>query len=581
MPVQLPPDTALAEFLGPTTRHTRRIEIYEQDGITRWSKDDGRSRLKSGSVSVDYDRDERRSIDLVLNNSDGALINAPGEFWYDKIIKVFRGVEILGKDRPPKILVIADGGDNTGIPQAFREAMSAKGFGDIRINPLATSVADLIGYEIIVGINSTNSVRNQLLEDAYALGYAVITLGTTTVANFGTDVFGSGATDETVTFTSSSQIIKPISASHQISTGWTPFFLTSLGEDDFDADLPVVATPPDDFVTVAETDDGEQLISVKDSGNRKWIMFHGPIYADIFTQPQFRNFLATAFGYLNPVSTLDSWETQIGEFMIDRISESHFPHEMKITGRDYAKKCLNSKYLHATQFDAGEVLDEVISSIAGAAGIVKRLIPSTGIEIGRDFYFDADTSRWAAMKELATAYNYELFFDATGYLVMRPYHDPATSSPSITLQTGREGQLASYDKSTSDTSIYNVIIVLGESSDSDVLPVYAVARNDDLDSPTSTIELGERVYRYSSSFIETEEQAQELADSWLAIYAMEDFELSFESLMLPWLEVGDIIGWVDPNPAPGDPSSFLLSTLTIPLTLEPMSGSAKRMTVVS
>ena len=39
MPVTIPPVEALEKFLGPTTRHTRRVEIYEADGETRWEKD--------------------------------------------------------------------------------------------------------------------------------------------------------------------------------------------------------------------------------------------------------------------------------------------------------------------------------------------------------------------------------------------------------------------------------------------------------------------------------------------------------------------------------------------------------------
>src|SRR5688572_3503030 len=54
--------------------------------------------------------------------------------------------------------------------------------------------------------------------------------------------------------------------------------------------------------------------------------------------------------YYTVNGVLREWETQIGEFMIDQISEDYFPDEIKITGRDYAKKCLVSKLSNSMSF---------------------------------------------------------------------------------------------------------------------------------------------------------------------------------------------------------------------------------------
>lgn len=86
-----PPPEALAAILGPATQVVRRLAVYEQDGSTlyRGHEDVG---LLDGSVSVDYARAERRTAQFTLENKDGSLVHEPGEFWYDKIIKVWRGV---------------------------------------------------------------------------------------------------------------------------------------------------------------------------------------------------------------------------------------------------------------------------------------------------------------------------------------------------------------------------------------------------------------------------------------------------------------------------------------------------------
>lgn len=367
------PTAAEAAFLAAITRHTRRVDIYQADGTTPWLLD---APTIDGSVSVDYERDERRSFDLTFDNSDGAVSYSPSGFWYDKIIKAYRGVR-----------------------------------------------------------------------------YSV-----------------SGVTT--------------------------------------------------------------------------------------------------------------TWETQIGEFMIDGLKEANFPTTVAVSGRDYVKKMLTSKFIAATGFNQGASLDATINTIAANAGIsgVKRNIPPTGEVLGKDFIFDRGTSRWEACKQMADAYGYELFFDATGVLVMRPFLDPSSAALSYTFKTGIAGNLVTYDKTVSDGRLYNHIVVSGEGTD--IIPVYAEARNDNPASPTNIALIGDRLYQYTSSFITTVQQAQDVADSYLAIHSLQEYSFNFSSLMLPWLEVGEIVGFQDPKITVTQPDRFLLSSLSIPLGLGSMGGTGKRVTVL-
>lgn len=364
---------AEAAFLAPVTRHTRRVDIYEADGTTLWLPS---ANTIGGSVTVDYGRDERRAFDAVFDNTDGALDYSPSGFWYDKIVKIFRGVR----------------------------------------------------YEV----NGTPT----------------------------------------------------------------------------------------------------------------------------------------------------TWETQVGEFMIDKLDEDDFPQTVSVSGRDYTKKMLASKFVAATGFNAGASLDATINTIAAAAGIPanKRFIPPTGKVLGRDFIFERGVERWKAVKEMADAYGYELFFDGTGTLVMREYLDPSTSPLIYTLKTGPDGNLVKYKKSVSDGRLYNHVVVAGESSDT--IPVWAEARNDNPASPTNIDLIGDRLYQYVSAFITTVAQAQAVADRFLSIHSLQEYDFNFSSLMLPWLEVGEIIQFIDPKAAETQPDRFLLSTLSIPLALGPMTGTGKRVTIL-
>lgn len=575
MPVTIPPASAIREFLGATTRHTRRVEIYESDGSTRWAKDI-KARLVGGQVTVDYSREERRAIDLTLSNTDGVLVNAPGGFWYDKIIKVYRGVEVREPARLPKVLIIADATGTDLAATRFKSVLLSLGFGDVRINTIASNYSiDIAPYDIIVGLGG-GAGKGALLKQAYQSGKSVFAYGSSALT-FLTSTFGAAVTSS-VAFTSSE--VTALSITHPVALGW-PAFPVKIGN--YSPGVAKVTNP--EYVAIANATStlaGATAIGAMNEpsqGGRAVVMNWHPTPLSL-GDVNFAEFLRVAFSWLNTVIPLRSWEVQIGEFMIDRISESHYPHNVKVTGRDYTKKCLLSKFTQATQFATGQKLETLIGTIAGAAGITKRLLPATGILVGKTFFFERGIDRWSAMKDIANAYNYEIFFDATGYLVLRPYADPALTAPSVYIETGPDGIVASYEKSTTDTRIYNHILVTGESSDANILPVWAEAKNESPTSPTSIQDIGDRVYEYTSSFIQTKVQAQQVADSFLAVHSLEEFELSFTSLLLPWLEAGDIMGWIDPNPAPGDPNAFLISSLTLPLELGPMSGLGKRVTNV-
>lgn len=272
------------------------------------------------------------------------------------------------------------------------------------------------------------------------------------------------------------------------------------------------------------------------------------------------------------------YQTQLGEFVIDNLKEKRFPKEISVSGRDYTKKMLLSKFIAATNFVAGTAPETLIRDIAANAGIFKINLATTGQVTGSDIFFDRGTSRWEACKQIADAFNCDLFFDAYGYLTMVPYVDPTTSPTIFTFATGEDGTIAEYEKSSDDSQLYNHVAVTGEGAGQ--IPVVAEAINNAAGSPTSVDEIGDRLYEYVSSFISTAAQAQAVADSFLKIHALEQFNINLESLVIPWLDVNTVIKFVDPDPDPGDPDRFLLTSLTLPLNLGSMSAVGKRITIV-
>lgn len=80
-------------YRQPKNAVFRRLEIFESDCVTQWLPSIGTERLIGGSVNLSFDRAERRSISgLQIANDDDILSYDPNGFWYDKILKLYRGI---------------------------------------------------------------------------------------------------------------------------------------------------------------------------------------------------------------------------------------------------------------------------------------------------------------------------------------------------------------------------------------------------------------------------------------------------------------------------------------------------------
>lgn len=584
MVVATPPAAVIAAFSAPTTQHYRRVEIYEKDGVTRWSKD-VIPRLVDGSVTLDYGREERRHFDLTLSNDDGMLLNEPGEFWYDKIIKIFRGVKLpASHSTVPSVLVYL--GQPEGEPAVesdiVRSALSSFGFIDTSVFFDDAGVHPLMDrFDVVIMLSEDADIK--AATQAYMLAGGSVLVDSLQAAAF----VGLAAADDEIAsvpyVASPAYTIYPVPGSlHPAGSGWTSFaagkswemgltpsLMFSLG---FQSIALTNAYPANTNFPFAES---VWVGSRESTGARVGACLFS-IDRATWSNSGFKNFLAAMVGWLGEDLTLAEWEVQIGEFMIDRISEDNFPPQVSITGRDYTKKCLAAKFEASTQFNPPQYLELLIRNLAANSGVTKFNLPPTGITVTKTFYYERGTTRWEAMTEIATAYGYDVYFDAMGFLRLRQQQDPMLGAPSFVVKGGADGTMSAYAKSTADTRIYNHIVVTGESSDDGVLPVYAVSRNDNPASPTSTVNLGVRTYTYTSSFITTYEQAKAVADNFLTLHALEEYELSFDILMAPWLEVGDVVQWIDPKPASDDPDRYLLTALTIPLGLGTMAGTGKR-----
>jgi hypothetical protein len=167
---------------------------------------------------------------------------------------------------------------------------------------------------------------------------------------------------------------------------------------------------------------------------------------------------------------------------------------------------------------------------------------------------------------------------------MRSFIDPSFGPITQVFKTGKisdGGNLVSYTRSADDSRLFNHIVVVGERENDTLAPFFAEVKNTNPSSPTRIDRIGDRLMDpIVGSYFTSTAQCFETAHNMMKVAALESYELTFSSIMYQWLEVGEVAQILEPNALETDPDRYLLTSLELPMDLGPMSGSAKRVTIV-
>lgn len=280
------------------------------------------------------------------------------------------------------------------------------------------------------------------------------------------------------------------------------------------------------------------------------------------------------------------FEYKLGEFMIDTISRDANSPVVEVNGRDYTKKLLLDQFDEPTSFNEGSNVDELIKTIAINGGIKKFKLNTGTVNINAIIAFEAETSRWEAIKKICDPFNIEVFFNNEGQLESRLFKDVSNAADSgFHLNVGGVKSVPrnaiSSSGESSDGNVFNAVRVYATAEQGSVTGArfVAVRENNDPESPTSIQRIGRRPTTYSSDLFTSQQQVDQYADNFLTNSLLQDYSLSFESVTYPWLEANDVIQVYEEAPS-GFPTRYLLSEFSLPIGLGPMSGSGKRITRV-
>lgn len=569
-----PPFDVVEAIESGESRITRRIEIFEQDGETPWYPAADElviERFVDGGVNIDGNRAERRTFDCTLYNSDQLLRPNPRNgFWYDKVIKMFRGVNYVVPQNRPRITIMEQPGDNN---LAFKFLAQLKNMGYTRsdVNLVTTDIGVYDQADILISYRGTTpSQKSDILKRHFDNGKSVLTIGT---GNTGAEVphlTAGAATSSAIQWGAT-----PVSTDTPVAGHWTAgstpdpstgYAVSGVSETAVAVALWINGTSPA-MITAS---------LVQNNAGGRWFDFHLPS----IDNANLLGLINAAIQWLQHYTPMGQWETQVGEFVIDGMNDRRFPGQIKVTGRDYAKRCIISKIPRDVIFPTGTSISELIRALARNSQITGNMnVPEIGKYLTAPLAYAAKTPRWDIMVAAANGVGYQLYFNNVGELTMVPYNDPVYDPVAYEFKTGADGNLVDYERSTNDSNLFNHIVVYG-AANAVGIPYFGEALNTDPNSPTSINEIGDRYYEYSFDTVTSDNDAVRLAGVFLKVAALETYELNFSSICYPWAEANTISRIKDPNAFEWEPDKYLTDTVDIPMGLGPMGMTGKRITHV-
>jgi hypothetical protein len=263
-------------------------------------------------------------------------------------------------------------------------------------------------------------------------------------------------------------------------------------------------------------------------------------------------------------------QMQLGEFRVDEVSRDE-TGLIQLTGAGLESYVIDSRFIRPRTPPRGQ------STISYILTLVREAVPSAVVSLlathDRPITATApwDSERWDAIDALATSIDVEVYCNANGEFVVADAPALVGDVPVYLVNEGDGGVLVTRSEKDSRDQVYNAVSVSGSSSDPDVLPVWAWAYDADPQSPTYYFAdpllggFGQVPRFYESQFFNADWQCQRTADGLLAQSLAANKTLTFTTVPLSFLEVGDT---VTVEMQDGDYENHLIQKLSCSLEID-------------
>jgi hypothetical protein len=158
-----------------------------------------------------------------------------------------------------------------------------------------------------------------------------------------------------------------------------------------------------------------------------------------------------------------------------------------------------------------------------------------------------DSERWDAVEAMADSINAEVFCNNEGEFIIADAPDLLNQAPVYRVNEGDGGVLIHRKSKDTRDQVYNAVSASGSSTDPAVLPVWAWAYDSDPRSPTYYFAdplqggFGQVPRFFESQFFTSDAQCQVTANNLLAQSLAGNSTITFDSVPLGFLEVGDTV----------------------------------------
>jgi hypothetical protein len=269
----------------------------------------------------------------------------------------------------------------------------------------------------------------------------------------------------------------------------------------------------------------------------------------------------------------------MGTFVITGVSGNIHTGPLTVTGAGLELLVKRSKYEAAASTNgrtANLFVEQAIQEAIPGASFVSTATRGTRFLATKTW--EADTERWAAIKDVATAIGAEVYCDAYGTFRMVDVPDvDLLGSPVWTVNAGERGVMVAADVTLSGDDVFNRVIVTGENAQDNVPVVTGTATITDTTDPLYYGgPFGKVTKRVSSSLVTTAPDALTTAQALLRKYRQANRSVALSAVPNPALDAGD---WIRADYGPGiSPELHLVQSFDIPLSV---SGGAFNIQTVS
>jgi hypothetical protein len=259
----------------------------------------------------------------------------------------------------------------------------------------------------------------------------------------------------------------------------------------------------------------------------------------------------------------------IGTFMIDHadIVVERNMSMVVLSGSDLWKKLSKSIFTKPQSWAAGTSLITVIKQIADGAGVTRFVDdlsddrPANARDLNKKLSVEQGDNRGETIQRLATAYGLDVYFDQLGRMVIADFKSPEDTRTVWTFDPDQNAMLLSVRTTYKDDQLYNSVLVIGTGGKD---PVFGRKRDTDPTSVTSIDRIGERVFKYETDTISTQEAADEAARKLFYQHILLTEDIALDAICNPALDGNDVISVREPDFAKLN-RRYRVRGLTVPL----------------